>query len=444
MTEDALTHDPDPQGSAIGKRLFRIGAIAAALSLLLFFVNILISDRSHSARVVQEQVAADWGGAQVVTGPRLLVPATRTELREIAGEERMVTTREYYSISPASLSVEAALDPSSRSRSLFEVIVYTARVGMKARFDLDLPELDEAGSADLEWDKARLLLSVSHPRGFSGEPVVKIGDKAANVMPGIPGTANAHGFISVPAGLSTKPDGPFAITADMTLRGTEKLSVVSSARDVQVAMTSPWPHPGFIGGPASTVSESGFTASWRATNLSTGGQLVARGINGDEARPVAGVNLIEPIDLYRQLSRAVKYGALFIALTFLVFLVFDLTGGHRLPMLGYGLVGLGLVQFFVMLLAFAEQLFFPVAYAIAAAALVLLVTLYARSVLRNGARAAIIGGVMTALYGGLFALLRLEDIALLLGSLVLFVALAMLMYITRNIGEAAPQPGAAA
>jgi inner membrane protein len=81
---------------------------------------------------------------------------------------------------------------------------------------------------------------------------------------------------------------------------------------------------------------------------------------------------------------------------------------------------------------------------LASAAIALLNTAYSAAVLGTWRRAAFIGGLLAGLYAVLYILLSLEAYSLLIGSLLLFAALAGVMYATRTIDwgakrDAAPQ-----
>lgn len=145
------------------------------------------------------------------------------------------------------------------------------------------------------------------------------------------------------------------------------------------------------------------------------------------------VGLVEPVDLYSKVDRSVKYGFLFIGFTFLAFLLFDVVGGARVAAAEYLMTGAGLVLFFVMLLAFAEVIGFAWAYMVASAAIIGLLTAYSAAVLKSWKRARFIGALLVGLYALLYVLLNLEAWSLLIGSVLLFVALAGVMYTTRNI-----------
>ncbi|MEO0872742.1 MAG: inner membrane CreD family protein, partial [Pseudomonadota bacterium] len=199
------------------------------------------------------------------------------------------------------------------------------------------------------------------------------------------------------------------------------------------------------------VDKDGFKASWSISNLALGQSLVstqapglpyiatdadayefgARSAPGEEK--AATIRLMEPVDLYKQVERSLKYGFLFIGFTFLTFLMFDIVGGARVASAEYGLTGAGLILFFVMLLAFAEVIGFGLAYLVASGAIIILLTSYSAAVLGGWRRAGFIAALLTGLYGVLYVLLNLEQFALVIGSLMLFVALAAVMFATRRV-----------
>jgi len=87
----------------------------------------------------------------------------------------------------------------------------------------------------------------------------------------------------------------------------------------------------------------------------------------------------------------------------------------------------------VLLLAFAEVIGFTPAYILASAAIAGLNTAYSAAVLKSWRRAGFVGALLVALYAVLYVLLSLEAYSLLIGSLMLFAALAAVMYLTRNL-----------
>jgi len=233
---------------------------------------------------------------------------------------------------------------------------------------------------------------------------------------------------------------------ELTLNGSEGLKFLPLGRQTEVKLASAWADPSFDGAYLPTereVGPEGFSAAWRVSYY--GRSFPQQWMVGGEDQPEAGkieetafgVKLMQPVNGYRTTERAIKYGVLFIALVFTTFFLFEAVCRVRLNALNYLLVGAALCLFYLGLLALAEFLVFGAAYAAAAAASTVLITLYARRVLRGGRRAWLVGGMLGGVYGYLYFVLQMEDFSLLAGTAALFAVLAAVMWATRNVsGEA--------
>lgn len=425
--------------------------IALVLTVPLFSVWLLVYDREQQSRQAQAGISEGWGGAQTVAGPLLVIPYRANVSETVTENGKAVTrTRQVWrelSLAPETAEIATDVRPERRRRSIYEVVVYDARVSGKVRFAMpsDFARLGIA-PADLAPDRAELRFAVSDPRGLAPHPRVAAGGTALRLQPGSGSAAPGGGFFAWldAAGLAA---APIDVQFDYRLRGNGSLSLAPQAGDTTWRMRSPWAHPSFQGGflpERRRIEATGFEATWRVGNLALGQALAVadstgagrRADPGSELEPgsrLAGVSLIEPVDLYSQVDRAAKYGFLFIGFTFLAFLLFDLVGGVRVSGVEYLLVGAALVLFFLLLLAFAEVIGFTPAYLVAAAAIVGLETAYSAAVLGSWRRAGFIFGLLSALYGILYVLLSLEAYSLLIGSLMTFLALAAVMYLTRHL-----------
>ena len=420
--------------------------VSAALAVPLFTVYLLVYDRQNQSATARASIAEGWGGPQTITGPVLVIPylATGEESVSENGKRIVRRTTEWHELTlfPDSADISAELRPEVRRRSIYESVVYEARNRGSARFALPV-NLSRWGVArgSLSLDRAELRFGVSDARGLFGAPPSVTADGHALLpQPGKgPADTDGAGFF---AALDARALGaaPMRVTFAYAVRGNSALSLLPQGGDTRWSVTSSWSSPGFHGTflpAARSVGEAGFRATWRVGNLALGRALIAtdQRSQGDAARQRqdARVDLVTPVDVYAQVDRSVKYGFLFIGFTFLAFLMFDLVGGVPVSPVEYGLVGIGLVLFFVMLLAFAEVTGFAPAYAIAGGAIVALLAAYSSAVLRSRRRGAFIAGLLVALYGLLYVLLSLEDLSLLIGSLLLFAALAAVMYLTRGV-----------
>ena len=449
-----------------GSKLLLVILIAAALSIPLFSVWLLVYDRQTQSEQAAASITEGWGGPQAVSGPLLVIPYRTTATETVVENGQSVTRSrdvvQELSLSPEAVDLTTAIKPERRKRSIYEAVVYDAQVSGKARFAIppDLARLSVT-PADLMLDRAELRFGLSDPRGLGANPRVIADGKALRLQPGAGSNNGGRGFFAwIDAnGLTARP---LNVDFAYDFRGNASLALAPQAGDTRWTVKSSWPHPSFGGDflPAQRtigrewdeatgkmVGVDGFEASYRIGNLALGKSLVSTGASGaSKPTPEAGdysriagdsngasISLIQPVDLYSQVNRATKYGFLFIGFTFLTLLMFDVIGGIRISAVEYLLMGAGLVLFFVLLLAFAEVIGFAAAYVLASAAIAGLNTAYSAAVLKSWRRAGLIGGLLIALYAVLYILLNQQDYALLIGSLLLFAALAGVMYATRRI-----------
>ena len=431
--------------------------IALLLAVPLFAVYLLVYDRQEQSNIARASIAEGWGGPQTIAGPVLVLPY-QTEATETVNEggRQVVRTSLVWrelTLSPQVADLRTELTPERRRRSIYEAVLFEAVASGTARFALPADLARFGITADrLAYDRAELRFGLKDARGLFGRPPEVMANGRRLVLQpgkGSPATANSGFFTWLDAGTIRRR--PMTVSFRFAFRGNGWLALAPQAGDTRWQVMSKWPHPSFQGGflPATQrVSGDGFTATWRVGNLALGRSLVSSGEVVPESRPdvsdryataapagdyEARVDLISPVDLYSQVNRSVKYGFLFIGFTFMAFLMFDVIAGVRVAMVEYLLVGAGLVLFFVMLLAFAEVIGFALAYVVAAAAIIALLAAYSAAVLRSWRRGGYIAALLAALYGVLYVLLSLEAYSLLIGSLLLFAALAGVMYLTRNL-----------
>jgi len=445
-----------------GMKLLLAGLVAAVLIVPLLMVYALVYDRESQSERAQEQITQGWGGAQTFTGPVLVIPflsevVEAETVNGVATERRREVRRDLF-VSPQRQSIETALDPDRKGYAIYESVVFSGAIEGSARYVLnsELDRLDIARDA-LLLDEAELRFGISDTRGLSDGASVTADGEALELSPGNGPLATGGSGFSAPVS-NWSGEEPLDVSWSYGLRGTRSISLIPRGGETEWRVTSPWPHPSFTGGflpepSQSETSAEGFTAVYPGiTNLALGQGLLS--VSDQPAGPPAPVvteyreveparvssstepatiGLVEPVDLYSQVDRAVKYGFLFIGFTFAALLMFDIVGGARVASAEYLLTGAGLVLFFVMLLAFAEVIGFALAYLVAAAAIIGLLTAYSAAVLGTWRRAGFIGAMLAALYGVLYVLLNEETYSLVIGSLLLFAALAGIMFATRKV-----------
>jgi inner membrane protein len=461
---------PVKTGTSPALKFFLVALMVLLLGIPLLMVHLLVWDRKNTSGQVQSDIVAGWGRTQNLNGPYLVVPFNRRVIEVVNenGKQRRVENivRDALVLAPAQLKIDAGLMPERRKRTLFESVVYTANINMAGQFSM--PDLQPLGVTieQLEWRNGYLLFAFDDAVGLGGTiPKLKVGDKLLEFEP-----ANrevALGGVSLLSGVdaTSLATAPISFSGDVSVKGSTSFGVAAVAKEMAVRLHSSWPSPSFNNGflpDARTVESKGFESNWKLSYLAlnrpisglmSGANPTVRSEGAaaadyavDAARAgkfssgmsasssvSAGVSLINPVDLYGQVGRAVKYGFLFLGLTFLVFFLYDIVGGRPISSVAYALVGIALVLFFVLLLAFAEYISFTPAYLVASLACIGLISAYAKSILGTWARAGVIAGVLGLLYAFLYVLLQLDEYALLIGSVALFAALAVLMYVTRNV-----------
>jgi inner membrane protein len=436
-----------------GFKFFLAIVVGLVLTIPLFSVWLLVYDRQSESREATESITAGWGGPQEMTGPVLVIPYRATTTETVTQNGQNVTrTNEVnreLTLAPEAIDLSTDLNPHPRHRSIYTAIVYEARVAGKARFAFP-PDLARTGvqPAQMDLSRAELRFGLSDPRGLGSNPRVAIGGRPLRLQPGGGSSGNGRGFFAW-VDAASLPTQPMIVEFVHDFRGNASLALAPEAGETHWTVRSIWPNPSFGGAflPGErTISGKGFNASYSIGNLSLGRSLVSTADAGastnspssdtretSEGSQVAQIDLIQPVDLYSQVDRATKYGFLFIGFTFLALLMFDVIGGVRVSPVEYLLMGAALVLFFVLLLAFAEVIGFTPAYIVASAAIAGLNTAYSAAILGSWRRAAFIGALLVSLYAVLYILLSLEAFSLLIGSLLLFAALAGVMYVTRSV-----------
>jgi inner membrane protein len=251
-----------------------------------------------------------------------------------------------------------------------------------------------------------------------------------------------HADLGTLAAFTAKTATTYEFRIQLTLLGTERLDLVPVGATTTVALASKWPHPSFAGrllpDPGTTLGEDGFAARWRTSHFATNlAQIYERCLQSRQCESfnshTLAVSFFQPVDLYHTVERSLKYGFLFIGLTFAAFFLFEILGRFVIHPLQYALVGCALAVFFLLLISLSEHLGFATAYAIATCACVALLGYYIRHVLKSARLGAAFALALALLYGLLYVLLRSEDHALLMGSLVVFACLAAAMIATRKV-----------
>ena len=453
-------------------RFIVIAILTGLMTIPVNQVNDIVYQRSSLYHGVINEIASTWGKEQKLQGPALLVPFTEKFVSEVVktdkdGNERKVNKVTYQQrtaiVLPGDLKFEIDLKGQKRKRSLYESLVYTADVNISGT--LTRPDIKSLSShlETIHWDQAWLALGISDTQAINkvsalqweqeGEQAQSLdfepGTRILKILPsGFHAPINL-GNSKYIANLDGEPAGGvnksaksehYKFNLSMNINGSQGFYFSPFGKTTKVTIHSDWPHPSFKGNvlpDSHDVNQAGFVANWSVPHLARNYPqlwiLEKQSFNVNEF--VAGVDLFESVSLYSQITRAIKYSILFFTLTYITFLIFELGIGRRLHIVQYAIIGLALSMFYLTLLSMAEHAGFFKAYITSALIIILMISLYAYAAIRSVSKTGVIVLLLSGLYALLYSLLKLEDYALLAGTALLLLILAILMYLTRNIGK---------
>ncbi len=429
------------------KKMLVIGLLVGLLVVPLAMIQGVVYERSAYRDQASYSIAQSWTGSQNVIGPLLVVPykVHRSEkywdenLKRY--ERRQVTYERQFYIAPQKLTIDADVKTETRKRGIYAVPVYHGDFAFKGRFDPgELGELLKARDDErIELQSAYLSVVTSDVRGIESQPMLSWGGKTYEFV------ADAHikglrdGMHATVGGL-TPDDDAVDFKFALSLRGMENLGFSPVGKSNTVTMKANWPSPSFMGRYLPTtrsIDEEGFTATWNVSSFSSNVPKILDTCATNSCAGLAddwfGVKLFNSVDVYQQSDRSVKYGILFILLTFVAFFLFEVMKGLRLHPMQYLLVGLDLSVFYLLLISLSEHMVFGAAYLIATLASTSLIAFYVSSVLRSIKLGGMIGVALLLLYAMLYAILGSEDNALLMGALLIFGVLSLVMVVTRRV-----------
>lgn len=423
----------------------------------------IISERQNLKAEATQGITATWGTQQLVVGPKLIVPY----VKKIQEGDKVKPILKHGVFLPEMLNINTKLDSSTRYRGIFEVPVYDGDLDISGEFER--PDLSPWGvqAEDIQWDNAELVVEISDAHAIKNQVKLDWNQKSIDFQPGLgkfprstsnapkptvpksrnitnyssPLTNNTGSVSGIHARLKGQMTGnTFNFNIPLKLSGSERIQVAPLGQLSKITMAGNWLNPSFQGRWLPTerdVNTKGFSATWEIPAL---GRNYPQSWNPDS--PVSpetvdqsafGVDLLSPVDNYRLSERSIKYNFLFLVLMFAIFWMFEVIAKLRLHPLQYLIVGVAMSLFYLLQLALSEHIGFQMAYWIASAGVTVLITGYSIAVLSAKRRGGIVGVVQVALYVYLYVVLANQDYSLLIGSLGLFIFLAIIMYLTRKV-----------
>ena len=400
-----------------------MGVLALLMLIPLAMVQHQISERESTAANSRDEVAASWGRAQILSGPVL-----KFSYDVISTDEngKKLTQSQTETVYPRALAYDIELPTQTLHRSIYDIMVYGAEVVVTGDFVIP------ASYGQKKLKEQTVSMGLSDLRGIDGSVDITLGEQHYSFHSGARGDYGGAS-LSEPVSLNAQlMDGktvlPFRLS--YRARGSASLMIKPYGQSTEVRMHSNCPDPSFTGDflPSEReVTAEGFTARWSVSEIN-------RGNPNDTS---FGVNLLQGVTQYQKTMRSAKYGILIILLVFIAGLAVELMGKKKINLVQYLVIGLSLVLFYVLVLSFSEFMRFPLAYALASFMTVAALLGYFRGILRD--RSAWLLTALVALAFLLsYILLQMETYAFLAGSLLLFVLLTGIMYLTRNLTRQEP------
>ena len=363
---------------SMGVKLIVVCMLALSMTIPVFFVRGLVDDRTKRAADVTNEISNHVGGSQTFLGPTLAIPYSVPPQ-----SPHDLVRHDIYLVFPAQASAVLKTATEERHRSLFKVPVFQADIKLDATFDLGGVPAAAPQGAELDWNRAEIVVGVSDARGALADATLTTDAKTVPLVPAeiaenlsFGGDQNhlKLGLFGAKVSEVAKPNAQFHVTSALRFSGAERIAVLAYGKTTHLAALGDWPNPGFDGGilPISrSITNGGFTAEWSVP-------FIARGVRSEGPvesmasldTTALGVSFIEVADPYQSVNRSLKYVLLFLGLIFLSYFIFEVTTGKRVHPAQYILVGMAQIIFYLLLLSLSERIGFDFGFLVAGAATV--------------------------------------------------------------------------
>ncbi|MGE0077986.1 MAG: cell envelope integrity protein CreD [Bacteroidales bacterium] len=419
--------------NAVIIKVAAIGFLTLMLLIPMAMIQSLVMERRTRQMEATNEISSKWGYEQRLTGPILVIPYKTFEYDKETKKTMEIGHLAYFL--PESLKIDGSLTPEIRNRGIFKVAVYSSSLRVEGVFKS--PKIETSENIQIDWKGAFITVGISDLRGIKDainfnwngsdlvcEPGVKIGNIIkSGVTVNNPIAENVE-------------NSEYSFSFNVALNGSRSISFVPVGKETNVHIESPWANPSFEGAflPYDReITDKDFKSTWKVLELNRNypQKWIDSDVNLKESS--FGVALLLPVETYQITERSMKYAILFISLTFMIFFFVEVMRKLKVHPIQYILVGFGLILFYLLLLSLSEQMGFGIAYLIASIGIVTMITSYAFSIFKNKRLTLILAGILVLLYGFLYILLQMQDYALLMGSVGLFIILAAIMYLSRKI-----------
>ncbi len=421
--------------NSISLKLIVIGFLILLFLIPISMIESLVYERQNRKSEAINEVSSSWGNPQTIAAPFITIPYYEfTRTTDENGKSVLIRTKHKAYFLPEDLLIQGEIFPQIRYRGIYHVVVYNSKMKISGKFapiNFDVFKIDDK---NVLWDEAEINIGISDLRSIKQSVHIKTQDTVFAFNPGLSGFEVAGSGISSP--LNWSNDKELAFSVDLDLNGSSSLDFLPLGKQTKVKLTSTWANPKFMGAflpEPRQINDDGFSAEWTVLHLNRNYPQSFLQSEGNISESAFGVSLLLPVDEYQKNMRAGKYAVLIIALTFVVFFFMQVLNKIMIHPIQYIIVGLALMVFYSLLIAISEQLSFNRAYLISSVAIIGMVGLYVKAILKSKKLALFLTGVMVLLYLFIFTIIQLQDYSLLFGSIGLFIVLAIIMYLSRNI-----------
>lgn len=420
---------------------FKIGTIVLIIFLLLiptYMIKNLVNERESTQNNAILEVSSKWGNEQTISGPYISIPYLKNvkEKSNSGYADKVVQIKEYLHILPTQLNINGNINPEKRYRGIYEIVVYNSKINISGAFNsLELSTLD-IPLQNIQFNKAEFVVGINDMRGIEEQIDLTWNKDKVSFNPGVSSNDVVQSGINAGVAINPTDSSSYNFNLTLDLKGSSRLYFTPVGKVSNISLTSEWPTPSFNGAflpDQHKVSDKGFTANWKVLHLNRNYPQQWTSNQYNISSSEFGIDLKLPVDNYQKSYRTIQYAILFIGFTFLVFFFIEVLNKVFIHPIQYILVGVALIVFYTLLLSISEHLKYNLAFIVSALSTLLLIAGYVKAILRSNALTGLISGILTVLYTFIFVIIQLEDYALLIGSIGIFMILGLVMYFSRKI-----------
>lgn len=419
-----------------------------------FILNLIEERQGNKAQVITE-ISDKWSGKQTIYGPFIEIVYTENVND---GQGKIIKQQNKKYVSANDLVISGDIDTQLKSRSIYEAVVYNSKLNINSKFMNYTEILSEIGVATDNVVSTKIIFGISDSKGYENKVIVQSNNKSyplafdnTTSMLDVSSESKTETdeysvepkktSKSIPVQLMSQKIDPSTfnfnqVSIHLVMKGSQTMNIIPSAINTKVDLTTNWKDLKYDGNflpntdPETKAGKTNVKWSVYQQNPLQG-QIWQDASNFSDYS--FGVNFLQMNDHYDKTYRSTKYAILFIGLTFVAFFFIESRNKFNIHLVQYALVGFAISVNFVLLLSLSEYLGFDYAYFISSGATILLITFFVNSFLKSIGLTFKITLMLTLLYAFIYSVLQLKEHALLVGSIGLFIIVAILMYYSKNI-----------